>query len=658
MKIQELTVNNFMPYRGVQSIRFPTESRQNVMLLFGENMRGKTSFLNAVRWCLYEEALDRDRKQIPMHLIANMDAREQGDWTFSVHLKFEAEGVVYDLRRTARPKEMVHTPRRDADFEIQLHLKRGDRAVRHDEVSHEINLLLPHQISRFFLFDAELLAEYQELLSEDSEQGKRIKHAIEQVLGVPALLNGKAELKALLRKAQEVLAKENKNSDTMRAQAEHYSKVSGELEALKEDEQRLRRLEEETRAELAELEKELERTEAAQRTQARVESLQGEQRALRDREQALTQERLAVIAGSWRDVLQPRLRAHMSRLERERAQYQDRIERRGELRARISQLKSIVAKSVCSVCEQTISQEKRNECGALLGELERELEHTVADMARVGALSEEIGRLARIGTTGATSRLASIDSALNRTAVDLTKVDGELAAIEQEVSSFDSAEVARQRARQKSRTIHLGRLQEELRRNAKDTSEREAKREQLSKLMARTPSKRTKRAAKEVQVYAAMEKLFSGSVDMLRDRLRSSVEDHATDAFRRLTTELTYSGLRINDSYGLSILDRDNRIVSLRSAGAEQIVALSLIDGLNRTARKRGPIIIDTPLGRLDPKHRRNVLEHLPSMAEQVVLLVHEGEIRRSELGPLEERVGVIYEIERLSSSHSRIVRT
>jgi hypothetical protein len=38
---------------------------------------------------------------------------------------------------------------------------------------------------------------------------------------------------------------------------------------------------------------------------------------------------------------------------------------------------------------------------------------------------------------------------------------------------------------------------------------------------------------------------------------------------------------------------------------------------------------MDTPFGRLDPKHTANVVNTLPGMAEQVILLVQEGEIDR-----------------------------
>jgi DNA sulfur modification protein DndD len=89
-----------------------------------------------------------------------------------------------------------------------------------------------------------------------------------------------------------------------------------------------------------------------------------------------------------------------------------------------------------------------------------------------------------------------------------------------------------------------------------------------------------------------------------------------------------YRGLEINQNYGLSIVDSSDRYVSLRSAGAEQVVALSLIDGLNRTGRAAGPIVMDTPFGRLDLRHRDNILAYLPTVASQFVLLVHSGEIR------------------------------
>ena len=97
-----------------------------------------------------------------------------------------------------------------------------------------------------------------------------------------------------------------------------------------------------------------------------------------------------------------------------------------------------------------------------------------------------------------------------------------------------------------------------------------------------------------------------------------------------MTTERQdYARLAINGHYGLTIIHSDGRSEDSRSAGAEQVVALALMGALQANAPLRGPIVMDTPFGRLDPKHTKNVVTALPSMAEQVVLFVQEGEIDR-----------------------------
>jgi DNA sulfur modification protein DndD len=57
MKLLKLTATNFMPYKGTMSLSFPTKPEQNVMIVYGDNMRGKTSLLNALRWAFYGKAL-------------------------------------------------------------------------------------------------------------------------------------------------------------------------------------------------------------------------------------------------------------------------------------------------------------------------------------------------------------------------------------------------------------------------------------------------------------------------------------------------------------------------------------------------------------------------------------------------------------------------
>src|SRR4028118_1286499 len=57
MHLREVKVRNFGPYYGEQELAFGEE--RPIVLVHGENMRGKTSLLNSVRWAPYGRALDR-----------------------------------------------------------------------------------------------------------------------------------------------------------------------------------------------------------------------------------------------------------------------------------------------------------------------------------------------------------------------------------------------------------------------------------------------------------------------------------------------------------------------------------------------------------------------------------------------------------------------
>ena len=88
MLLKSLIVKNFMPFKGSQTINFPQSSVQNVIVIFGDNMRGKTSILNAFRWGFYQAAIGRHSKQIPLYHIPNKDAGLEGDWDMEVQIRF------------------------------------------------------------------------------------------------------------------------------------------------------------------------------------------------------------------------------------------------------------------------------------------------------------------------------------------------------------------------------------------------------------------------------------------------------------------------------------------------------------------------------------------------------------------------------------------
>ena len=154
----------------------------------------------------------------------------------------------------------------------------------------------------------------------------------------------------------------------------------------------------------------------------------------------------------------------------------------------------------------------------------------------------------------------------------------------------------------------------------------------------------------QVAATTALADTFDKSIEGFRADLRRRVEKVASVIFRSLTTEPDYARLRINEQYGLEIIDTQERVITERSAGAEQIVALALVGALNLCAVREGPIVIDTPFARLDRGHRRNILKVLPGLGEQVVLLVQSGELDDEDLSGIAGRVFKQYRIARADS--------
>ncbi|WOQ97072.1 DNA sulfur modification protein DndD [Vibrio cholerae] len=98
--------------------------------------------------------------------------------------------------------------------------------------------------------------------------------------------------------------------------------------------------------------------------------------------------------------------------------------------------------------------------------------------------------------------------------------------------------------------------------------------------------------------------------------------------------------VELMDEYGIKI----NR--KAMSAGEKQIYAISILEALGRTSGRKLPIIIDTPLGRLDSHHRDKLVEnYFPTASHQVVILSTDTEIDRNYTNLIQDDIARTYEI-------------
>jgi DNA sulfur modification protein DndD len=82
------------------------------------------------------------------------------------------------------------------------------------------------------------------------------------------------------------------------------------------------------------------------------------------------------------------------------------------------------------------------------------------------------------------------------------------------------------------------------------------------------------------------------------------------------------------------------------SAGERQLLAVSILWGLAKASGHSLPVVIDTPLGRLDASHRMNLVrDYFPHASHQVVLLSTDEEIGEVHVDHIRSRIGRTYRL-------------
>ncbi len=103
------------------------------------------------------------------------------------------------------------------------------------------------------------------------------------------------------------------------------------------------------------------------------------------------------------------------------------------------------------------------------------------------------------------------------------------------------------------------------------------------------------------------------------------------------------------DDFSLSLINKQGELISTErlSAGERQLLAVSILWGLAKASGRPLPVVIDTPLGRLDSKHRRHLIDnYFPNASHQVILLSTDTEIDYEYRDILSENIGKEYHIQ------------
>ncbi|WP_298589924.1 AAA family ATPase [uncultured Kocuria sp.] len=620
MRYRKLTIENFLVFKGEQTISFP--EKDGVVVFYGRNGKGKTSLLNAFRWAWTGEVRKRSTRTLPLEDITNQVALEETNsdsLRCRVRLEFEVDGVQWDLTRTLATTGQ--------GLSTDLTLRRAAVALSTADAERRVAELMPREIEQFFLFDGELLDQYEKLLDDDSTAGSTLRDAIERILGLPILENAARDSSRVAEDAGRLIADAAKRDNKTEKLGQYLAGEQTRLQAFRDNFEAEDRKVKELEAESRQLEQQVAEQSGKLEIKAKRDEVLERLKDAETRYEAAKQEFEELLADSWRAVLVEPIAARIEQDDKELESLENRL---GGLRfaAVLARHYKASGDDTCPVCESHLGDDNRAALEQHLRETDSDELEAAEDQA--ATLKSSLKQL-RASGTGYELR------------ANLKIVEDTYLKLQQEIEDYrDDLDDLNDNLKGRDgelteliqRTTNVAKLLEKAKTAYKDERARwEQARVNVDKFEMEIRKTGAGQADPTIylrkQTAEGLAALYEKAIVIYRDQLKEQIQERGTELFQSMRSESDYVKLAINESYGLRILDRSGQAVTHRSAGYEHLVALSLLGGLQASAPITGPLVMDSPFGRLDEQHVEGVVANLDKLSSQVFLLVHERELPR-----------------------------
>lgn len=249
MKFKEITLVNFMRYKGKNTIRFSTDDKMNVTAILGNNTVGKTTIAQAFRWGLYGEVITTNyatkEKTVLLNkeVIAEMGDRGAEEVRVEITLSDKVDTGEREykfIRRQSFKRPLTNPHSHDvvpvADAKLTVLISDNgvpqDKGVIDDKINDYrvgyvqslINEFFPEKLSNYFFFDGERW-------NDNNNKTEDIKRSINTILGITSILKLKEHLKdGNSAYKTTVLQKLNKKIKPTSEESQTYQKRIEQLE--------------------------------------------------------------------------------------------------------------------------------------------------------------------------------------------------------------------------------------------------------------------------------------------------------------------------------------------------------------------------------------------------------------------------------------------
>lgn len=640
MILDELVLHNFGVFRGRQQVRLTPVSAERPITLFGGlNGAGKTTIMEALLLALfgrhapglrgsggYESYLRRSiHRGVPPREGASLEIRFRST--------VEGKERMYCVTRswTASGKRVNES----VDVFVDDRLDRG----LSETWAERVDQFLPARLAPLFFFDGERI----ESLADSDQTAEMLSTAMHALLGIDLVDTLQSDLMVLERRKRKDRMREPERAAVDEAEAAELTAreqldaqrqdVAGLKTRLERSEHELKRIDQKyafAGGELAENRVALEEQTAklaeqsAQLDGQLVEAASGALpfALVEDLLRELADQAEREAASARASVLLETLRAHDTRIV-------ELLQERGAAAQAVDDVRAFVEREqqdLAAATDETTYLDLDVDAQATLSVLlQQEIAAAKDHTASIEAQSDELTAQREAFET---QMAATPDTeALNELAAARQQARDELASLEQQLAkagqTLDELTLQHERAAK-----HLDRLHE---------AQREAEIHNQDAMRFESHSSRLREVLTRFRgrvVGSHLERLETLILESYRQLLRKS----------SLVT-----AVRIDpSSYTLELLGPQGQTLPPErlSAGERQLLAVAILWALARASGRPLPTAIDTPLGRLDASHRKNLVDrYFPYASHQVLIFSTDEEIDDTLLESMKRRVGQTYRL-------------
>ncbi|MCP4763177.1 MAG: AAA family ATPase [archaeon] len=662
MKLHKIELKNFRQFKGTQIIEFSHGSTKNVSVIYGENGRGKTGIFRALMFCLYgdkslsQDELSGEKKREGLILVNEVMLKEKKGEKIqaSVTIEFSHSNQLFVIKRSIsglmKPDSSILQDYNQV--ELQLTDANGNTLPKETDleiIKMKIQEILNSRLRDYFLFDGERI---ERLTRNTIERRGEVRKGIRTLLDLDSMDLAIRGLDKLISKIEKDI--KCKSTGKLQRITELIHDLNTKIDDLKNqqeyDIQETKRLEH-IMIKISDLISENEETAEQERKRKEFIKIKQEKRLERDQTKNELAEQLnksyQLVASELIEQLQEALDFHREKGELPPAIRKEFIEK-------------LLAKEQCI-------------CGTSLDHLHfSEKEHLLLFMKEhfkpgLGKESEEI--LHKLNRIFSTNELLS--NAFNRLLMKSKKLNEEINDLASKIkilgdelgeggTSIDDLIQERIKCEEDLRELEreIDRREDQIK---KDDDKREELRKKAAVLEKQQDHLKSLAAKRDLTKDTLLE--LKNIYNKFADEIKIKLADRSTENFSRLADSETLKDIKtidIDDNYMLDVLNwAGQKRLGEISAGQRQIVSLAFIMSLIQIAGDlEVPLFMDTPFGRLSGKHRDHLIETIPKMASQWILLATDTEFTAVEANVLKQTSswGKIYELQKEDEGVTKII--